>query len=127
MKAATLCGWVAGCAFTVAVAGPVEHYREGAQLCPRDRSNGASPITEAQAIARARELLPRDFCGPSAFVSGCEFEAEFVFSAWRVYIHQFKLKAGASARGGLAHTYLILDPVGNCLAHIPGTELGAPT
>ncbi len=125
MKIAAVCGWAAGCALTVAVAGPVEHFREGPELCPRDRPHSTAPITEAQAIDRARELLPRGFCGPSAFVSGCEFEAEFVLSAWRVYIHQFKHKASASGRAGLAHTYLILDPVGNCLAHIPGTELGA--
>lgn len=127
MRAATLCGWAAGCAFTVAVAGPVEHYREGPELCPRDRSDATPPITEPQAIERARELLPRGFCESSAFVSGCEFEAEFVWSAWRVYIHQFKHTTGGHARAGLAHTYLILDPVGNCLAHIPGTELGAPS
>jgi len=82
-------------------------------------------MTELQAIDRARELLPRDFCGPSARVSGCELEAEFVLSAWRVYIHQFKHAAGGTARAGLAHTYLILDQAGNCLAHIPGTDLGA--
>ncbi|MEJ7669528.1 MAG: hypothetical protein WKH97_12500 [Casimicrobiaceae bacterium] len=125
MKAAALCGWAAGCALTIAVAGPVEHYREGPDLCPRNRSAAAAPITEPQAIERARELLPRGFCGPSAFVSGCDLEAEFVLSAWRVYIHQFRHTAGGHARAGLAHTYLILDPVGNCLAHIPGTELGA--
>jgi len=125
MKPATLCGWAAGCVLTVAVAGPVEHYREGPELCPRDRFSQAPPITEAQASDRAHELLPRGYCGPSAFVSGCEFDAEFVLSAWRVYIHQFKHTTGGRARVGLAHTYLILDPVGNCLAHIPGTELGA--
>jgi len=127
MRAATVCGWATACALTVAVAGPVEHYREGPELCPRDRSHAIPPITEAQAIARARELLPRGFCGPSVFVSGCEFEAEFVLSAWRVYIHQFKQSAGGLVRDGLAHTYLILDSVGNCLAHIPGTDFGAPS
>jgi len=127
MKAAMLCGWVAGYSLTIAVAGPVEHYREGPELCPRDRSNAASAISEEQARARARELLPRGYCGPSAFVSGCEVEAEFVMSAWRVYIHQFKDARGNRARAGLEHTYVILDSVGNCLAHIPGTELGART
>jgi hypothetical protein len=27
---------------------------------------------------------------------------------------------------GLTHTYVILDPVGNCYANIPGTDQGAP-
>ena len=52
------------------VAGPVEVYREGPQFCPRDRPADAPPIGEAEAIARARALLPADACGGSRFVDG---------------------------------------------------------
>jgi hypothetical protein len=102
-------------------AGPVEVYREGPQYCPRDRPPTAPRITEAQAIERARSLLPPDFCGPTFFVAGCDFEPEFALDAWRIYVHQYQARGTAKDRGGLAHTYVILDPVGNCVANIPGT------
>jgi len=104
-----------------ATAGPVEVYREGPAYCPRDRPAGAPPITESQAIERARSLLPTDFCGPTLFVSGCDFEPEFALAAWRIYVHQYRGQGTGKDRGGLDHTYVILDAVGNCIANIPGT------
>jgi hypothetical protein len=97
----------------------------------RDRSRRtatktAPVLSEAQAIARARAMLPGGFCGPSTFVTGCDAEPEFALGAWRMYFHQYRDRAGVRDRGGLAHTYIILDPVGNCMANIPGTEFGAP-
>jgi len=83
-------------------------------------------LTEAQAIERSRTMLPAGFCGPSAFVSGCDAEPEFALGAWRMYFHQYRERGGTKDRGGLSHTYIILDSVGNCLANIPGTDPGAP-
>lgn len=103
------------------VAGPVEVYREGPVYCPRDRPVDAPRITEREAIDRARALLPKEFCGPTLFVSGCDFEPEFALSAWRIYVHQYRDRGTGKDRGGLDHTYVILDPVGNCIANIPGT------
>jgi hypothetical protein len=113
-------------AATVVRAGPVENYREGPELCPRNVPKTAPVLTEAQAIARSRTMLPADFCGPDFFVTGCDAEPEFALGAWRIYFHQYRGNAGIKDRGGLAHTYIILDPVGNCIANIPGTEPGAP-
>jgi hypothetical protein len=110
----------------LAHAGPVEVYREGPQLCPRNVSKTAPVLTEAQAIERSRTMLPADFCGPSLFVSGCEADPEFELGAWRIYFHQYYDRGGRKDRSGLTHTYIILDPVGNCMANIPGTEPGAP-
>ena len=110
----------------LAHAGPVEVYREGPQLCPRDVAKSAPVLSEAQAIARARTMLPAGFCGPSLFVSGCDADPEFELASWRIYFHQYYDRAGRHDRGGLTHTYIILDPVGNCMANIPGTEPGAP-
>jgi hypothetical protein len=107
-------------------AGPVEVYRDGAEACPRNVAKAAPALSEAQAIARARTMLPEGFCGPSPSVSGCDAEPEFALGAWRMYFHQYRERNGTRGRGGLAHTYIILDPVGNCLANIPGTEFGAP-
>lgn len=127
-------GWLSGAlaralallvAVTPALAGPVEVYREGA-YCPRDRAPDVPPITEQQAIQRARTLLPERFCGPTLFVSGCDYLTEQAYDTWRVYAHQYKDRDGRRDWGGLTHTYVILDRVGNCLAQIPGTELGAP-
>jgi hypothetical protein len=115
----------AALAASAALAGPVEVYREGA-FCPRDRAAGALPITEEQAIERARLLLPERFCGPTLFVSGCDYLTEWAYDSWRVYAHQYRNRDGRHDWGGLTHTYVILDRVGNCLAHLPGTELGAP-
>jgi hypothetical protein len=106
-------------------AGPVEVYREGPRFCPRDRAGDAPALTEAQVIERARTLLPEDFCGPSWAVSGCDTVTEFALGNWRIYFHQYKLRGGVHDPGGLTHTYVILDRVGNCYANIPGTELGA--
>jgi len=108
-----------------AAAGPVEVYREGPRFCPRDRPAAAPAHDEQQTIARARALLPEDFCGPTTFVSGCDVLTEQSLGAWRVYFHQYKLRDGRKDWGGLTHTYVILDRVGNCYANIPGTEFGA--
>lgn len=110
---------------SVTMAGPVDVVLDGPQFCPRDVASGAARITEAQAVARTRAMLPRNFCGPTVFVSGCLFDAENEYDSWRIYVHQYKERAGRRDQGGLSHTYLILDAVGNCLAHIPGTEFGA--
>lgn len=116
---------IAACAATGALAGPVDVYRTGPAFCPQDRPASAKRITEAEAIARTKEMLPKDFCGPGVFVSGCTFDVENEYDSWRVYAHQYKDVGGRKDKGGLAHTYLILDAVGNCLANIPGTEFGA--
>ena len=108
------------------VAGPVEVYREGPQFCPRDRTADAPPIGEAEAIARARALLPAEACGASRFVDGCDAVAEYALDTWRIYLHQYKLRGTTHDWGGLTHSYVILDRVGNCHANIPGTEVGAP-
>jgi len=120
--------WVtvfAACMAAAASAGPVDVYRTGPEYCPQDRPKTAPRITEAQAIERTRALLPRDFCGPTVFVSGCTYDVENEYDSWRVYAHQYKDVGGRKEKGGLWHTYLILDAVGNCLANIPGTEFGA--
>lgn len=109
-----------------AAAGPVEVYREGPRFCPRDRAASAPKLTEAQAVERARALLPSDFCGPAWFVAGCDVLTEFELGSWRIYFHQYQLRGGRHDWGGLTHTYVILDPVGNCQANIVGTEPGAP-
>lgn len=110
----------------MASAGPVEVYREGARYCPRDRDRNAAVLNEAQAIDRARTLLPTDFCGPTTFVGGCDVLPEYATGSWRIYFHQYRLRDGQRDWGGLTHTYVVLDPVGNCYANIPGTEQGAP-
>jgi len=107
-------------------AGPVEVYREGPRFCPRDRPADAPPISEADAITRARALLPPEACGASRFVDGCDASAEFSLDTWRVYLHQYKLRGTTHDWAGLTHSYVILDRVGNCHANIPGTEVGAP-
>jgi hypothetical protein len=108
-----------------ALAGPVDSYRDGPRYCPKDRSSSAQRIDALQAVERARGLLPDGFCGPSAFVSGCEFDPEQAFDTWRVFVHQYKLIDGRRVLAGGDHTYVVLDAVGNCLANIPGTPLGA--
>jgi hypothetical protein len=104
-----------------AQAGPVEVYRLGDEFCPRDRPAASRRITGDEAIARARDLLPREFCGPSYYVSGCRFDVEWVYETWRVYALQYKEVGGRDVSSGPAHSYVILDPVGNCIANIPGT------
>ena len=109
----------------VAVAGPVDVYREGPEFCPRDRAAEAPRLTQAAAIERARTLLPRGFCALSRFVAGCDAESEFVEGTWRIFLHQYQLRGYRHDQRGLAHSYVILDAVGNCIANIPGTELGS--
>jgi hypothetical protein len=103
-----------------ALSGPVLVYREGPS-CPRDRPADAPRITAEQAMTRAKALLPRDFCGPTLFVSGCDFEPEVAFDSWRVFARQYKEVDGVKRHGGLDHSYVVLDLVGNCIANIPGT------
>jgi hypothetical protein len=79
-----------------------------------------------QAIERARALLPAGYCGPTTFVSGCDAIPEQAMGSWRIYFHQYRMHDDARDWGGLTHTYVVLDPVGNCYANIPGTEQGAP-
>ncbi len=117
--------WLLAAAATFAHAGPVDVYLTGPKFCPQDRPPGAARIDEAQAIARTRTMLPPEFCGPTAFVSGCTYDVENEYDSWRVYVHQYADRGGRKDKGGLAHTYLILDARGNCLAHIPGTVFGA--
>jgi len=117
---------LAGLLASSAVAGPVEVYREGPRFCPRDRPAGSAVLTQEQAIERARTMLPEDFCGPTWFVSGCDVIPEYALGSWRIYFHQYKAVGTAHETGGRAHTYVVLDAVGNCQANIPGTEVGAP-
>ena len=58
---------------SAALAGPVLVYREG-EYCPHDRGPGAPRLSAEQAIERAKTLLPKDFCGPSWYVDGCDFD-----------------------------------------------------
>ena len=83
-------------------------------------------LTEAQAIERARALLPRDFCGPDRVRLRLRRRAENAYDTWRIYVHQYKLVGADSdtARPRRTPTSSSIA-VGNCLAHIPGTELGA--
>lgn len=108
-----------------ALAAPVEVYREGPEFCPRDRPPDAPVLSQAAAIARARTLLPRAHCALSRFVAGCDAEAEFTDGTWRILLHQYQLRGYRHDQRGLAHSYVILDAVGNCLANIPGTEPGS--
>ena len=104
-----------------ALAGPVLVYREGAYCPPPDRSATAPRITAEQAVERASSLLPKDFCGPTWYVSGCDFDPEWALDSWRVYAHQYKMVDGTKEHRGRDHSYVVLDAVGNCLANIPGT------
>lgn len=113
------------CVGAPALAGPVDVYLTGSRYCPHELPKSSPRISEAQAIARTRAMLPDLFCGPTYFVSGCTYDVENEYDSWRVYVHQYKDVGGRRDKGGLQHTYLILDAVGNCLAHIPGTEFGA--
>ena len=72
----------------------------------------------------------RAHCCPTASaartprIDGCDADAEHVHDTWRVYVHQYRLRAGRHDWQGLDHTYVILDRVGNCIANIPGTPEG---
>jgi hypothetical protein len=113
--------WVLLCCAGPALSGPVEVYRRGEQYCPQDRPTDGRRISAAEAAERAAALLPREFCGPTWFVSGCDFDAEWSLNAWRVYALQYQLIGGRKDHAGRNHSYVILDAFGNCLANIPGT------
>ena len=104
-----------------AVAGPILVYREGAPYCPKDRPASGPRITAAEAAERARTLMPKEFCGPDAWVDGCDYDPEYALESWRVYVRQWKQVAGRKQYEPRDHSYVVLDPVGNCLANIPGT------
>ena len=108
-----------------ALAGPVEVYREGPRYCPRDLPSSSPAIDEHRAVARALELVPDAFCGPTRWVAGCDTLVEYEHGAWRVYVHQYRRTAGRRDWLGLEHTYVILDRVGNCIHNIPGTPEGS--
>jgi hypothetical protein len=103
-----------------ALAGPILVYRDGA-YCPRELPADAPRITAAQAIARAKTLVPVGFCGPNWHVSGCDYDPEWAFDTWRVFVQQYQETGGAHDARGRDHTYIVLDAVGNCVANIPGT------
>ena len=108
------------------LAGPVETYRDGDRYCPRSLP-GTSPRIDAAGAERiALRLVPDGFCGPSPSVRGCDLVTENFYDSWRIYVHQYRERPNAHDWAALTHTYVILDPVGNCLANIPGTEPGAP-
>ena len=48
--------------------------------------------------ARARPCVPRDFCGPDRFVSGCDAEPRIRLRSWRIFVHQYKLVGADSDR-----------------------------
>ena len=108
-------------AANVAVAGPVLVYREGAAFCPKDRAANAPRITAVEAGERAKALLPKEFCGPDGWVDGCDYDPEFALDSWRVYVRQWKRIDGRKQYEPREHSFVVLDPVGNCLANIPGT------
>jgi hypothetical protein len=110
--------WVAA---QCAVAGPVLVYREGAAFCPKDRPATAPRITAVEAAERAKALMPKDFCGPDAWVDGCDYDAEFALNSWRIYVRQWKQLDGRKQYEPRDHSFVVLDPIGNCLANIPGT------
>ena len=102
-------------------AGPVLVYREGPGDCPGGRPATAPRITAAQAIDIAKALLPKDFCGPNWWVSGCWYDPEWAYDTWRVFAQQYKLIDGVKDDRGRDHSYIVLDAVGNCISNIPGT------
>jgi hypothetical protein len=108
-------------AANIAVAGPVLVYREGAAFCPKDRPATAPRITASEAAERAKALMPKEFCGPDAWVDGCDYDSEFALDSWRVYVRQWKRVDGRKQYEPREHSFVVLDPVGNCLANIPGT------
>jgi hypothetical protein len=108
-------------AANAAFAGPVLVYREGAAYCPKDRPASARRITSAEAAERASALMPREFCRQEGWVDGCDYDPEFALDSWRVYVRQWKWIDGRKQYEPRDHSYVVLDPVGNCLANIPGT------
>jgi hypothetical protein len=112
---------VLAAAANVAVAGPVLVYREGAAFCPKERPTTAPRITAEQAADRAKALMPKEFCGPDGWVDGCDYDPEYALDSWRVYVRQWKRIDGRKQYEPREHSFVVLDPVGNCLANIPGT------
>jgi len=108
-----------------ALSGPVEVYREGERYCPRKLPPTAPRIDGARAERIALGLVPDDFCGPSSSIGGCDLVTENFYDSWRIYVHQYRRIPNAHDWSALTHSYVILDPVGNCIANIPGTEPGA--
>lgn len=108
-------------AANIAVAGPVLVYREGAAFCPKDRPATGPRITANEAAERAKALMPKEFCGPDGWVDGCDYDSEFALNSWRVYVRQWKRIDGRKQYEPREHSFVVLDPVGNCLANIPGT------
>ena len=121
-----------------AVAGPILVYREGPAFCPNDRPASAPRLTAAEAAERAKALMPKEFCGPDGWVDaqgrcgregeaadgwvdGCDYAPEFALDSWRVYLRQWKRVDGRKQYEPREHSFVVLDPVGNCLANIPGT------
>lgn len=110
----------------MASAGPVEVYREGDRYCPKSTPASAPRIDVAGAERIALRLMPDGFCGPTASIAGCDTVTENFYDSWRVYVHQYHKVPKAHDWSALQHSYVILDPVGNCMVNIPGTEFGAP-
>ena len=106
---------------SAAFAGPVLVYRDGAAYCPKDRAAGAPRISAEQAAERAKALMPKEFCGPDWWVDGCDYDPEYALDSWRVYVRQWKRVDGRKQYEPRDHSYVVLDPIGNCLANIPGT------
>ena len=104
-----------------ALGGPVLVYREGPAYCPKDRPATAPRITAAEASERASTLMPREFCRQEGWVDGCDYDPEFALDSWRVYVRQWKRIDGRKQYEPREHSFVVLDPVGNCLANIPGT------
>ena len=96
--------------------------RRSAVLPARSRARRAADRRAGARCSARSPLLPAGFCGPSASVDGCDVDAEAIAGTFRVYAHQYKLRDGRHDWTRLTHTYVILDRVGNCIAHIPGTE-----
>jgi hypothetical protein len=118
------CGALLAFVAGIAHGGPVDRYRTGDTFCPHDRAATAPVMAEKDVGPRAIALLP-DLCKSSSFVTGCDTQPELLRDQWRVYVQQYKLRDGQADHGGLDHSYVILDRVGNCIANIPGTPLGA--
>jgi hypothetical protein len=118
-------GLALGAAAPVALSGPVEVYRDGERYCPRNVPPTAPRIDQAEAGRIALRLVPDGFCGPSPSVRGCDLVTENFYDTWRVYVHQYRRTPDVYDWSALTHSYVILDPVGNCIANIPGTEPGA--
>ena len=103
-------------------AGPVEVYLEGPRFCPQDRALTRRASPRARRSERANALLPKDFCGPTGASTAATSIAENELDSWRVYVRQWKRVDGRKEYEPRDHSYVVLDPVGNCLAHMPGHE-----